>query len=92
MSRPPSARLFMGELRIGGHAIRTTGSHLFYVHRQGWKAAQDLQPGDLLRSDDGQWLPVEAITDSGEVTTVYNMMVAEYHTYFVGRQTWGFSV
>jgi hypothetical protein len=51
-----------------------------------------LQVGDLLRSHDGQWLPVQAVTDSGEVTTVYNLRVAEYHTYFVGSRDWGFSV
>src|SRR5262249_13429214 len=31
-------------------------------------------------------------TDSGEVTTVYNFRVEEYHTYFVGDEDWGFSV
>jgi hypothetical protein len=35
---------------------------------------------------------VEAVTDSGEVTTVYNVRIAEYHTYFVGSRDWAFSV
>jgi hypothetical protein len=35
---------------------------------------------------------VVAVTDSGEVTTVYNLRVSEFHTYFVGCQGWGFSV
>jgi hypothetical protein len=35
---------------------------------------------------------VEAVTDLHEVATVYNLRVAEYHTYFVGSRAWGFSV
>src|SRR5439155_1692868 len=30
--------------------------------------------------------------DGGEVTTVYNIRIYEYHTYFVGSRSWGFSV
>ena len=37
-------------------------------------------------------LRANLVTDSGEVTTVYNLRVAEYHTYFVGTSEWGFSV
>ncbi|MBY0456346.1 MAG: hypothetical protein K2V38_03305, partial [Gemmataceae bacterium] len=32
------------------------------------------------------------IADSGRVETVYNVEVDEHHTYFVGREEWGFSV
>jgi hypothetical protein len=35
---------------------------------------------------------VEAVTDAGEITTVYNVRVEEYHTYFVGGEDWSFSV
>jgi hypothetical protein len=59
---------------------------------QGWRCADELQPGDLLRSHDGKWTPVDAVTDAGEVTTVYNVRIAEYHTYFVGSREWGWSV
>src|SRR5262249_51556770 len=34
----------------------------------------------------------DAVTDAREVATVYNLRVAEYHTYFVGRKEWEFSV
>src|SRR5262249_4905919 len=40
----------------------------------------------------GALVTVEGVTDTGEVTEVYNLLVAEYHTYFVGRREWGFSV
>jgi hypothetical protein len=79
-------------LHVGCQVIRTTAEHPFYVLGKGWIPAGLLEPGDPLRSHDGRWLGVEAVTDSGEVTTVYNCRVAEYHTYFVGATAWGFTV
>src|SRR5262249_25832194 len=76
---------------VGGRVIRTTGPHPFYVKDQGWRAAGELQAGDQLRSHDGSWLPVEAVTDSGDAAPVYNLRVADYHTYFVGSRAWAFS-
>jgi hypothetical protein len=55
-------------------------------------ACGDLQPGDLLSSHDGGWIPVAEVYDTGECEGVYNLRVARYHTYFVGGQEWGFSV
>jgi hypothetical protein len=48
--------------------------------------------GDALRSHDGQWVAVEGVRDTGRAEVVYNGRVAEYHTYFVGDEGWGFSV
>jgi hypothetical protein len=62
------------------------------VRGQGWTAAKDLRIGDLLRSHDGRWIPVADLCDSGEDVAVYNLRVADYHTYFVGSLEWGFSV
>jgi hypothetical protein len=82
----------MVEVRVCGRSIRTTAEHPFYVQGKGWTAAAELVPGDLFRSHDGGWNPVESINPTGEVATVYNMRIAEYHTYFVGSREWGFSV
>src|SRR5262249_40864684 len=35
---------------------------------------------------------VEGVEDTGEFATVYNLRVADFHTYFVGCDAWGFSV
>ncbi|MEZ6143437.1 MAG: polymorphic toxin-type HINT domain-containing protein [Zavarzinella sp.] len=75
-----------------GRIIRTTARHPFYVKDQGCVPAKFLQPGDLLQSEDQQYLPVEGVANSGEVETVYNFRISDYHTYFVGDPTWGFSV
>jgi hypothetical protein len=79
-------------LHVGEQVIRVTPEHPFWVWGKGWLAAAFLEPGDLLSSHDGRWLAVECVTDAGEVATVYNLRVAEYHTYFVGCPEWGFSV
>jgi RHS repeat-associated protein len=79
-------------VHIGGQVIRTTEEHPFYVRDTGWVSAKELQVGALLRSHDGVWHAVEAVTYSGEVAPVYNLRVADHHTYFVGGHDWGFSV
>ncbi len=79
-------------LHINGQAIRTTGEHPFWVYNKGWLPAKQLQPGDMLVGRDGQIMPVGEVYDTGEYETVYNLRVAEHHTYFVGSPEWGFSV
>ncbi len=79
-------------LHVGGRIIGTTAEHPFFVQGRAWIPTAMLEIGDLLRSHDGQWLTVEGIADSGQVQTVYNLRVAEYHTYFVAASAWGFSV
>jgi hypothetical protein len=66
--------------------------HPFYVRGKGWTPAKALRPGDLLPSHDGQWVPVEEVEATGEAETVYNLRIADFHTYFVGSLAWGFSI
>lgn len=80
------------ELRVGRVALRTTAEHPFYVQGRGWTAAGKLAAGDLLATRDGGWATVQGLTVAGEVETVYNIRVAEHHTYFVGSAAWGFGL
>jgi RHS repeat-associated protein len=80
------------DLRVRGQVIRTTSEHPFWVRGKGWTEAGALQAGDLLPSHDGQWVAVEELRDTGEYAKVYNLRIADYHTYFVGDSSWGFSV
>src|SRR5262249_35172895 len=41
---------------------------------------------------DGRWTAVDAVSEAVGGTAVYNLRVAEHHTYFVGDPAWGFSV
>jgi hypothetical protein len=80
-------------LHVGGQLIRTTPEHPFYINNKGWLDAGQLQIGDWLASHDGRWVAVEEVFDTGEHETVYNLRVADWHTYFVGSPNeWGFSV
>jgi hypothetical protein len=83
-------RLF--RLRAGGKVIGTTAEHRFWVRGRGWTPAADLEPGQQMRSHDGQWVVVEGVEQTDEYVTLYNLRVAEHHTYFVGCEDWGFSV
>jgi len=60
-------------LHLSGNVIRTTADHPFYVHGQGWTDATDLKQGDSLRTHDGDTLPVEGVTDSGEQAVMYHL-------------------
>jgi hypothetical protein len=55
-----------------------------------WVPVNQLQPGDRIRTEDG-WATVEAVENTGIWSTVYNIRVADYHTYFVGTPEWGFA-
>jgi hypothetical protein len=74
-----------------GRLIRTTPEHPFFVYDKGWTAAGALEVGDRIRTDCG-WVKVEDLLDTGEYETVYNLRVADYHTYFVGQAHWPFAV
>jgi hypothetical protein len=71
--------------------IEGTAEHPFYVYGKGWTPLAELQPGDWLRTDNG-WVQVGGVKDTGRVETVYNLRVADHHTYFVGTPEWGFGI
>jgi hypothetical protein len=75
----------------GEKLIRTTPQHPFFVYEQGWTVAGALRAGDLIRTDDG-WVSVEEVFDTGEYEKVYNVRVADHHTYFVGAPGWEFAL
>ncbi|HXD86543.1 MAG TPA: polymorphic toxin-type HINT domain-containing protein [Urbifossiella sp.] len=79
-------------VHIGGQVIRTTAEHPFYAHEKGWVNANQLADGDWLLTENGHWLVVEDLLDTGEFETVYNCRIADNHTYFVGTAEWGFAV
>jgi hypothetical protein len=79
-------------LRVAGRMIGTSGEHPFWVRGKGWAAAAQLRIGDELSSHDGRWVVVEGIEAKEEYATLYNVKVAEHHTYFVGCKDWGWSV
>ena len=80
------------DLEVDGQVIRVTDAHRFYVKDQGWIPVGEMQAGDLMSSDLRSWKEVERITRSGDVEPIFNFRVADFHTYFVGSESWGFSL
>jgi hypothetical protein len=79
-------------VHIGGQVVRTTDEHPFWVERRGWTATKNLLAGDRILGRTGETAVVEEVFATGLWETVYNFRVAEYHTYFVGEESWGFAV
>ncbi|NOK18595.1 TreTu family toxin [Corallococcus carmarthensis] len=69
--------------------LGTTAEHPFWVQGQGWTKAQDLEVGDALVTAGGVGVRVQALAQSAQSETVYNLEVEQAHTYFVGTLgTW----
>ncbi len=80
-------------LHVGGSIIETTAEHPFGVAGRGWTAAGELAIGDgILGMAVGATTAVEGVAPSGLYQQVYNLRVADFHTYFVGDDGWDFSV
>jgi hypothetical protein len=80
-------------LRVSGRVIRTTGEHpVHVVEDTKWRPVCELKVGDRLSSDNEVCGVVEEVYDTGAYETVYNLRIADFHTYFVGSQEWGWSV
>jgi hypothetical protein len=79
-------------VHVEEQTIRTTGEHPFYVCGKGWTPAAALRKGDWLFGSDGRQTRVKDAYDTASYERVYNLRIADYHTYFVGDTGWGFSV
>jgi intein/homing endonuclease len=77
--------------QVAGQVIKSTAEHPFFVWEKGWTPLEELEPGDWIRTDNG-WVEVKQVEDTGRYDTVYNLRVQDFHTYFVGDQSWGFGV
>ncbi|WP_197533659.1 polymorphic toxin-type HINT domain-containing protein [Symmachiella dynata] len=67
----------------GGETLDCTNGHLFWRSGMGWMKAKDLKQGDLLHSVTGAQ-SVDGMTN-GPIAKVYNLIVADFNTYFVGH-------
>ncbi len=81
------------ELHVGGQPIRVTTRHPVYVKHRGWTPAGELREGDLLSTEtDQSWIAVTRIEHATSTEPVFNLRIADHHTYFVGSKRWGFGV
>ncbi|HET9505994.1 MAG TPA: polymorphic toxin-type HINT domain-containing protein [Hymenobacter sp.] len=71
------------ELQVGADTVQATPEHPFWANGA-WTDAGDLVRGDELLRSDGLTMPVGAVRHRSEqTTTVYNVEVADWHTYLV---------
>jgi hypothetical protein len=78
--RPPSELL---KVTMNGETIRTTRGHLFWVAGRGWRMAKELAVGAPLHGVTGS-MRTNAIEPDGQ-DEAYNLVVAEFNSYFVGE-------
>jgi hypothetical protein len=71
------------KLKIGSEVIRATRGHPFWVAGVGWRMAKELADGTVLRgvTDSPRIEAIEQLPDA----EAYNLVVADFNTYFVGE-------
>lgn len=67
-------------------AMEVTDNHPYWVEGQGWVDAENLQPGMVLANLDAGSLLVVSLEMVGRSETTYNFTVADFHTFFAGKQ------
>ncbi|MBC7855770.1 MAG: hypothetical protein IAF94_20265 [Pirellulaceae bacterium] len=78
--RPPSK---LRKLQVGDCEIVTTLGHPFWVNGSGWKMAKELQPQMSLHTFSGA-ASIAKVEELPKPDRAYNLVVADYNTYFVG--------
>jgi hypothetical protein len=79
-TRPPA---FLMKLQVGDESVQCSGGHPFWVSGEGWTKARLLKPDSPVHTLTGTQ-PVRSVEETGFETT-YNLIVADFHTYFVGK-------
>lgn len=68
---------------IGDETIQATQGHHFWVSGRGWTKTRELAAEQPLHTPIG--VTRVASTESAEPAPTYNLVVADFHTYFVGK-------
>jgi hypothetical protein len=80
-TRPPSEML---TIRAGKTTVTTTLGHPFFVVGKGWRMAKQLKEDDWIAGE-GKTLRIRRI-EKAEPVEAYNLVVADFGTYFVGEE------
>ncbi len=68
---------------VNGQPIVASAGHNFWVSGDGWTKTRELIPQQPIHTVVGM-MRVESVEDEAEPAPVYNLVVADFHTYFVG--------
>lgn len=72
------------KIQAGTEVFETSGGHLFWVSGEGWLKSRQLASGMVLHTAGGP-ARVTAVSEAPAAQT-YNLVVADFNTYFVGKQ------
>lgn len=71
-------------IHAGDETFETSGGHLFWVSGEGWTKSRQLETGMVLHTAHG---PARVTNVSAApAAPTYNLVVADFNTYFVGQQ------
>ncbi len=71
-------------IQAGDDRIETSGGHPFWVAGEGWIKARDLKSGTELHSVTST-VQVSSVERIDREVQTYNLIIADFNTYFVGR-------
>ena len=71
-------------LRTKGETLEVTGGHVFWVSGKGWIKARQLELEMRFHTLKGT-VDLTGVEQRGKQDT-YNLVVADFHSYFVGKQ------
>lgn len=77
--RPPVEML---KIDLGDHSILTTRGHPFWISGEGWKMAKFLESEQVLHGVRGGFAIRQITSETPQ--QAFNLIVDEFHTYFVG--------
>ena len=72
----------MTKLDLGSQSIVSTRGHRYWKNGDGWRMAKHLTTGDSLSGLGGIYTVRQ--TEEGKAQEAYNLVVEDFHTYFVG--------
>ena len=66
--------------------FETTDDHPWWIAGQGWKRTEELKAGMAVVTRDGRGMLLVSVTKTTRTASTYNLTVADFETYFVGKQ------
>lgn len=84
LARTLRPRTPMRAISVGDETIHATVGHSFWKDDGGWVKAKDLSLGTTLGAENGR-PSLAKIADNEEPQQAYNLVVADFGTYFVGK-------
>jgi hypothetical protein len=84
LARTLRPRIPMQKLAIGGETFLATAGHPFWTSEKGWVKAKNLAKNAWLVTEAGA-VRVDATGAAEEPQQAYNLVVADFGTYFVGK-------